>query len=132
MFGIKRNLTDALFSDYIRMRDKWTCQNCFVVYEPPTQGLHCSHFFGRGWKSTRWDVENAFALCFSCHTKMGSDPVGHYEFALKKHGRKILDGLTVRAHTPQKVDEKLMRIYLKALIKELKSKEIIYGARSEK
>jgi len=28
MAGIKRTATDALWSTYVRMRDRWTCQRC--------------------------------------------------------------------------------------------------------
>jgi hypothetical protein len=130
-WGIKRNTTDALFSDYIRMRDGWRCQNCFTKYEPPTAGLQCSHFFGRGWKSVRWDLDNAFALCAACHTRLGGDPVGHTNFVLKKLGRRLFDSLTIRAHNPKRMDEKLTRIWLRMLIKGMKDreKELIIGAR---
>jgi uncharacterized CHY-type Zn-finger protein len=44
------------------------------VYPQNSQGLHCSHYFGRRNKSLRWDPDNAFAHCFGCHQKLGSNP----------------------------------------------------------
>lgn len=121
MFGIKRTLADKLFSDCIRIRDKWTCQRCLTPYEPPTAGLHCSHFWGRGNKSVRFDFENAAAMCFKCHQILGANPHEHRELFLKRLGQKKYDALGVRARTPAKVDEKLIVIALKEELRKLKN-----------
>lgn len=120
MFGIKRSLADKYFSDWIRERDDWTCQNCKTEYEKPSQGLHCSHFHGRGNKSTRFDPENCIALCMRCHKHMGATPHDHAEFFLKRLGREKYDALAIRAKLPQKIDESAVVLIYKALLKEMK------------
>lgn len=93
--GIKIDKYDAMFSLYIRARDKFTCQRCQTRYRPPKSlerlnkglydlcnnpafgdpmGLHCSHFWGRANKSVRYEPLNCDAHCFACHMHLGSNP----------------------------------------------------------
>ena len=124
MFRLKRSKADKLFSDYIRHRDHWECQRCGKKYEPPTSYLHAAHFYGRGGKSTRFDPENVVALCGTigfpggCHGYFGSHPQEFKEFMAKRLGSKKFDQLVIRAHTPQKIDEKLIEIWLKEELKK--------------
>lgn len=127
MIRIKRSLADKLFSDYIRLRDGYRCQRCKVLYAAPTTALHCSHFFGRGNKAVRWDPDNACALCYGCHQFLGSRPYEHSQFFEKRLGKISYDRLVLRAHQPTKVDKKLVVIQMKALLKDLESKDVIYG-----
>lgn len=127
-FGIKRNKTDALFSDLVRWRAKWKCELCFK--EPDRQRLHCSHFIGRGNKAVRWDLENAAALCVYCHKKMTEDPAAHFFFFERRLGKEKLEALIFRSHLTYKGmngDEKLLRIGLKEELKKLKKDTL--GAR---
>lgn len=128
MFKLKRSLADKYFSEYIRKRAGWSCERCRVEYEPPTTALHCSHFYGRGNKSTRFDPDNASALCYGCHQRMGAHPNEHVEFFKKRLGEKRFEALANRFHIPQKVDEKLIVLWCKQEIKKLKEKEpVIFG-----
>ena len=77
--AIKRTKWDAVFSDYIRYRDNWTCQRCRRGYPEKSQGLHCSHFYGRRSWATRIEPCNAMALCFGCHQHVSSFPVDHVD-----------------------------------------------------
>ena len=77
--AIKRNKWDAVFSDYIRYRDNWTCQRCKKQYIVKSRGLHCSHFYGRSSWATRIEPCNAMALCFGCHQHVGSFPIEHID-----------------------------------------------------
>lgn len=56
---------------------------------------------------------------------MGSQPQLHRDFFLKRLGQTRLDALEVRAHTPQRVDEKLIALGLKETLKRMK----IYSGR---
>ncbi len=132
MFRLKRSKADILFSNYIRARANWTCERCHTQYSPPTSGLHCSHFFGRSNKAVRWDTDNASALCWGCHQRLGSQPVEHTEFFIKRLGQKKYDALVLRAHIPTKIDQKLVVIQLEMLLKEIVSKEPhVFGKRAE-
>lgn len=131
MFRLKRSKADILFSLYIRTRAKWKCERCHTEHQPPTSALHCSHFFGRGNKAVRWDIDNACALCYGCHQFLGSRPVEHAEFFKKRLGDKKYDALVLRAHIPTKVDQKLIQLHLEMLLKELVDKEPpIFGKRA--
>lgn len=93
--GIKIDKYDAMFSLYVRARDKFTCQRCKSRYRPPKSlerlnkglydlcnnpafgdpmGLHCSHFWGRVNKSVRYEPLNCDACCFACHQHLGGNP----------------------------------------------------------
>ena len=124
MFRLKRSRADKLFSDYIRIRDNWTCQRCFITYEPPTQALHCSHWWGRGNKSVRFNPDNAIALCYGCHRYLGSNPTEHNQFFLKKLGIETYDRINMLARIPMKIDENMICLGLKVLIKELEDKKL--------
>lgn len=57
-----RNKLDALFNKYVRERDG----KCIVCGS--TEKLCCSHFYGKCARpATRWDTDNAYAMCSACH-----------------------------------------------------------------
>lgn len=126
MFQLKRSKADKLFSDYIRKRDSYTCQRCQKHIDPPTSYIHAAHFYGRKGKSTRFDPENVISLCGTigfpggCHGYFQDHPGEFKEFMKKRLGEKRFNNLVIRAHTPQKIDEKLIIIWLE---NELKKKE---------
>ena len=74
MPGIKLNPADTAFSKCVRERTDYTCEVCGGQYEEGDRGLHCSHYFGRRAYSVRFDPANAFAHCFACHQRLGSNP----------------------------------------------------------
>lgn len=115
---MKRDSLDALFSRYIRTRDRWTCQRCGKVYPPPTTALHCAHVFSRGKQSTRFDPMNAVALCYGCHRFMDQHKESNF---FPWHSRRIgigfFDQLMVRAHTPRKPDRIMISLWLKQELK---------------
>jgi hypothetical protein len=43
-------------------------------------GLHCSHYYGRGNWSTRFEPDNCVSLCYGCHRYLGSHPAEHSDF----------------------------------------------------
>lgn len=103
MGGIKRTKIDAVFSDLIRERADWTCQNCGKHFpERKGAGLHCSHYFGRRGVSTRHHGDNCYALCYACHLRLGSNPHEHYAFVYGQLGEPRYDSLVLRAHAPMK------------------------------
>jgi hypothetical protein len=67
--------SDQWFSRCVRMRAGWICEACNTQYAPGAQGLHCSHFFSRSARSTRWHNLNAAAHCFGCHSTLGGNPI---------------------------------------------------------
>ena len=89
--AIKRTKWDAVFSDYIRYRDNWTCQRCGKKYIEKTSGLHCSHFYGRRSWATRIEPANAMALSFGCHQHVSSFPYEHIDLWLSKFSKEEID-----------------------------------------
>ena len=117
---IKISQADRLFSKYIRTRDNWQCQRCKRIYPENSQGLHCSHYFGRGRWATRFHPDNCIALCFGCHRLWDGDEREFYKkFKIKQLGEKRLQALEVLSHSYAKRDEKLALMYVKELIKTL-------------
>lgn len=97
--AIKRDQADHWFSKCTRHRAGWKCEHCGKQYDQSSQGLHCAHIYGRANKSTRWDMDNAIALCYSCHQTFTANPLdfhhwlhsylgdGHMEILLEKRNQ---------------------------------------------
>ena len=78
---LKRTAADHWFSRCVRLRSDFKCQGCGAQYESNSVGLHCSHYFSRSKKGIRYEARNAFAHCYGCHQRYGSNPdyfVRHY------------------------------------------------------
>lgn len=117
-----RDKADSKFSEYIRTRDNWTCQRCLRKYKEKSQGLHCSHFFGRRNESVRFDPENCVSLCFGCHKYFDEhDREAYREFKIKQLGEKQFELLTIKARTPKKKDRKMSYIIAQQLLNDLKN-----------
>lgn len=106
MGKIKLKPADVTFSNLIRERDNWTCKRCGTKYTPPTSGLQCSHFWGRGNKKTRFDPLNCDALCYGCHSRMEGNKQGEYrDIKIKQLGKKGYDELEKKARSTIKFGE---------------------------
>lgn len=88
---------DKAFSNFIRSRDKWTCQRCGKYHSPPTSALHCSHFFSRGKWNTRFDPENCISLCYGCHRYWDKHITEYEAYKIELLGQQVFEALTVRA-----------------------------------
>lgn len=100
--GIKRDKTDALFSDLVRERADWKCERCRKDFRHNPGELHCSHIFGRRKKSVRVNPENALALCAYDHQDLGENPPEHTELVISIIGRARYDRLRLWANKPTK------------------------------
>ena len=99
---MKRDKRDAAFSDFIRARAGHGCERGHKYYGPKHAGLHCAHVFSRRNKSVRWDEDNAYALCFSCHLWAHGNPTLFYEWVIERMGQDGYDALRRRANTTTK------------------------------
>lgn len=118
---IKIDQADALFSRYIRLRDK-RCLRCGTPGEGADGiiGLQASHYYGRARENTRFDPSNVDALCFGCHRVWGSDDREAYRaFKLQQLGEDGFNMLIVRANTYKKKDRKMELIIARELLKTL-------------
>lgn len=73
-------LADELFSLIIRTRDRY-CQEC-----GSSTVLQCAHGFPRGYYPTRWDDENAWALCRACHKSFTHRPLQWEDWMRRRMG----------------------------------------------
>ena len=96
---MKRFPTDDWFSNWVRERDKWTCQRCWMTYVPPTSALHAAHCFSRGKWATRFDPENVCSLCYGCHRWLDTHPDLKTEFFIQRLGQRAYDLLELRSNT---------------------------------
>jgi len=144
MFGIKRSLEDALFSDYIRGRDGWKCQVCGRQFDKDNgqsrKLLDCAHCFERRFQGsiqTRWEPDNAASMCKKCHF-IGPDSMDHNvhekrEWFKKRLGVRKYNLLEYKAMNPgkfQKPDKVSIKLWLKVMIKgqEEADRGHIFGA----
>jgi len=127
---LKRTKADKLFSQFIRERAEWVCERCHVDCVDNHGYLDCSHFHSRAKKSVRFDPDNAAALCKKCHDYIGKNIIDHEMFFFKRLGLNGLNALSVRAGTPQKVDENLICQGLEIMLEELRKKDETIGKRS--
>lgn len=117
--NIKIDKADALFSKYVRIRDK-KCLRCGRrgSGDLGITGLQCSHFYGRRKESTRFDLLNADSLCAGCHRFFTEHKTEYEEWKLEQLGQKEYDLLTLRANTPGKRDRKMQAIIWKKLVED--------------
>jgi len=100
--GIKRDKTDALFSELVRERANWVCEYSGEDFSHNHHGLHCSHLFGRRAKGTRWHPLNAFAHSQNSHRHLEENPAVFAEWARKKLGEANYDRVRILFHKPTK------------------------------
>lgn len=101
-----RDKFDKVFSDLVRTRAKWICENCGKNFESNRGGLHCSHFFGRRATTTRYVPDNAMAHCNYCHRILGENPQLHTELTIKKLGFDRYDKLRKLWNNKEQIKKK--------------------------
>lgn len=128
IFGgaIKRNATDAYFSDIVRIKAKWICERCYRDFSNNKNLFDCAHYISRGNHRTRWNFDNVLALCRGCHDYFGKNPDDHTQFMMKKLGEKRFAQLQInktRQWHDSKVDEKIIRMGLRLELKAIRAQE---------
>ncbi len=79
---------DALFSVFIRNRDKNICVVC-----GSTKNVQCGHLIKRGKMSTRYDELNCHALCAVCNYLDQYEPWHYTNWFIKKYGAPLYQEL---------------------------------------
>ena len=88
---------DAIFSRFIRQRDKGQCFTCPYKNEP--KKLQNGHFCPRQHMATRFDERNCNAQCFACNMFYGGRPDAYALNLQKKFGEGIIKELHDQART---------------------------------
>ena len=95
---IRIDKRDTVFSKLIRLRARFNCERC-GRYFPKGHGLQCAHIFSRRHQSTRYDPDNACALCFTCHQYFGEHPTIFTAWVKKRLGDGCYSLLEARHST---------------------------------
>lgn len=121
-YKIKRDKADAIFSQYIRLRDK-ECRRCHSPVMFNNKGMpishQASHFQGRRKENTRFNELNVDTLCGGCHTYFTANPAEHYEWQVKTKGQKAVDDIVLWSNQHKKKDRELDYLYWKERMKTL-------------
>lgn len=126
-FTLKRSKADILFSTCVREKGDWTCHRCRIPCHDDHGYLDCSHYFSRAKKSVRFDFSNALPMCKRCHDYLGrfENRSEHEAIFIKHLGQKEFDLLSIRAQTPQKIDEKMIYQWLKMELKKMRENRVV-------
>lgn len=95
---IRIDKRDVVFSRIVRLRARFNCEKC-GRYFPLGHGLQCAHVFSRRHQSTRYDPDNAIALCFTDHQYFGEHPTIFTAWIKKKLGDVRYEALEARHST---------------------------------
>ena len=97
--SLKKKL-DKTFSEYIRLRDNYTCFTCGKRMEK--QFSQNGHFVPRQFNSTRYDERNNNCQCYACNMLYNGQPDIYALNLEKKYGRGIVKKLnTLRKQVKQ-------------------------------
>lgn len=119
---MKRTPLDAATSDLVRERADWTCERCEEVdHEGQAKGksmrMQCSHVYGRKHNSTRYELDNLFCLCATCHAYLETRPIEHAAFARSKLGDVRFEWLQQKHYQvkkwPKHEKEEARKFYIK-------------------
>ena len=99
------------FNTMVKERAHWICVRCHRDYSENRRLLQCSHFWGVGFTSTRFDFDNCDALCYPCHygqlhTGWEYNKQGEYRlFMIEKLGQEGYDALEQKARQRMKLSD---------------------------
>jgi hypothetical protein len=124
--GIKRDLTDDLFSKVIRLRsgDPARCEKCGIQSED-IGDFDCSHIITRRYTTggLRWNPDNANCLCRSCHKWFTDHPAEFGRWLISYLGEGHLDLLQERLRGGCKVTKAMKKEIRKHYRSEIKRVE---------
>lgn len=103
---------DALFSQFIRTRDKIAFGGVcpFGHKNGPQKPIECCfHFLTRSKYSVRWDPRNACGACHDCNLENEYNPHRFVEWYLKTYGRRQFDAIVEKGHGLARFDNEDLR-----------------------
>ena len=102
-------LADKKFSDHWR-KEVGRCENC-----GKKDSLQVAHIISRNCRKLRYERDNIFILCWSCHWRFHSKPLEFSEFVKNKKGKGIYEYLLKSSHILKPLSED----YYNQIIKKL-------------
>ena len=124
IFKIKLRTSDRLWTRYMRIKQKYTCQKCGRVYAPDNcRNLGVSHYHGRNHENVRFDEENTPVMCnIVCHQYLDQHKGEYKEWMIERLGQERFDMLEFRAHLYKKRDDRGDIMIIRQMLKELEGK----------
>jgi rubredoxin len=83
---------DAVFSNFIRARDNWTCVLC-----GRKEIVQCGHLIKRGKAATRYDEINCHCLCSICNFKDQYETWHYATWFIKEYGATMFKDLVEKS-----------------------------------
>jgi predicted restriction endonuclease len=105
---------DATFSLLVRALYDGRCVLCGSSYH-----VQCAHLFSRRYYNTRWDPENAIALCARHHMRFTHKPIEWDELLRRLLGEVRYEHLRIRAQMQFRGDLSLLLVALRAELKRI-------------
>jgi hypothetical protein len=76
-------MCDILFAKVVKARDNYRCVRC-----GRGDPLDCAHNIRRWYLRTRWELDNAWALCRPCHRLVDHDAAAKAELIAQTIGEE--------------------------------------------
>lgn len=93
---LKKEL-DAVFSKFIRNRDKGQCYTCPHKAEP--KRMQNGHFIPRQYTATRYDEKNNHCQCYACNMLFNGQPGKYALNLIRDYGPGIIEELEGKRFT---------------------------------
>jgi hypothetical protein len=93
---------DAVFSRYIRYRDKGQCFTCPKKDEP--KRMQNGHFVPRQYLSVRFDERNCNCQCYACNMLYGGQGATYAIRLADKYGQEVVEELEQQRWVSVKLD----------------------------
>jgi len=93
---------DAVFSRYIRYRDKGQCFTCPKKDEP--KRMQNGHFVPRQYLSVRFDERNCNCQCYACNMLYGGQGATYAIRLADKYGQEVVEELEQQRWVSLKLD----------------------------
>jgi 5-methylcytosine-specific restriction endonuclease McrA len=97
---------DALCREIVFLRDNGNCRRC------GNPARDWSHVYTRAKHGVRWDLDNSFAACRSCHHWWHENPLDGTAWWKKEIGPKAFAALTLRGNRRTKPNKAAVMLYL--------------------
>ncbi len=94
---------DAIFSKFIRARDKGQCYTCPKKDDP--KYMQNGHFVPRQYLAVRYDEINCNCQCYACNMLYNGQPSAYALNLIRDHGPDIVDKLNQKRYVTFKVDQ---------------------------
>ncbi len=99
---VKRKKLDIVFSQLVRERANFICQNCCICKRYEQSTLDCAHIMSRRSLALRYHPKNAVSLCRSCHMFFTEHPFDWADWCRDHFGDDLVAELRLVSNKPVK------------------------------